>query len=360
MAKQRRKKRKLRVGRLIVLLLIPIILFAAVTYFRYQNSLKPMSSESEIVSFEVTDGATVKSVAADLEKAGVIRNATFAYYYIRNEGLTDLKTGTYDLDKSWDVRHIFEVMNDGTQASVDTVTVTIIEGDWAKHAAAKISEQTSVSAEELLALWNDEEYIRSLMEKYPFITEEVLNSDIRFKLEGYLAPDTYEFYRETDAKTVTEKILDQQLAVYSKYADAFAASEYSIHDLYTLASIVQYESGKPDDMKLIAGVFFNRLAINMPLQSSVTVCYAMDEDNGENWLKCEANADFDSLYNTYKYPGLPPGPIVNPGEEAIAAVLNPEKTDYYYFMADVNTGVVYYAKTLEEHNRNVAEHTDYH
>ena len=198
------------------------------------------------------------------------------------------------------------------------------------------------------------------MERYPFITEDIFNDNIRIGLEGFLAPNTYQFYRETDARTVTEKILDQQLAVYNRFKDQFDASSYSIHELYTLASIVQYESGKRDDMGLIAGVFYNRLAINMPLQSSVTVCYAMDEDNGENWLACEANADFNSPYNTYMYPGLPPGPIVNPGEDAIEAVLNPTDNDYYYFMADVDTGVVYYARTLEEHNANVAAHTTYH
>jgi UPF0755 protein len=86
----------------------------------------------------------------------------------------------------------------------------------------------------------------------------------------------------------------------------------------------------------------------------------MDEDKGENWLACEVNSDFESPYNTYLYPGLPPGPIVNPGEDAIEAVLNPTESDYYYFMADVDTGVVYYATNLDEHNANVAAHTTYH
>jgi UPF0755 protein len=200
------------------------------------------------------------------------------------------------------------------------------------------------------------------MEKYPFLTEEIFRDNIRYRLEGYLAPNTYQFFHETDAKTVTEKILDQQLVVYNTYKDQIEASGHSIHEIYTLASIVQYESGKPDDMKMIAGVFLNRLKDGWPLQSSVTVCYAMDEDNGENWLACEAsaNAEFDSPYNTYKYPGLPPGPIVNPGAEAIEAVLNPTESDYYYFMADVSTGQVYYAKTLDEHNANVAKYTTYH
>lgn len=358
--KKRRRRRRLRVGRLLLLLMIPVLIAAAILFFSYRNSLKPIQKESEIVTVTIPDGSSVKSAVEILKNEGLIRNKDFVYFYVRQNKLTDIKSGTYDLDKSWDVKTIFEHLSDSSNAAVDSVTVTIIEGDWAKHAAAKIAEATNVSAEELLALWNDEEYLRSLMERYPFLTEEIFNPNIRYRLEGYLAPNTYEFYRETDAKTVTEKILDQQLLVYQKYQDAINASEYSVHQLYTLASIVQYEAGKPEDMKMIAGVFYNRLAINMALQSSVTVCYAMDEDKGENWLACETNADFESPYNTYKYPGLPPGPIINPGEEAIEAVLNPTESDYYYFMADVDTGVVYYGRTLDEHNANVAAHTNYH
>ena len=360
MAKKRKTRRKLRVGRLLLLLIIPILLVAGFLFLSYKNSLKPVQKESETVSFVVEPGSSAKTVASQLKEAGIIRNAYYAYYFIRSRKLTDVKTGTYTLDKSWDVEKIFTVLNNPNAGEVDTVSVTIIEGDWAKHVAQKISEATNVTYEELMTLWNDEEYIRSLMERYPFITEDVFNPDIRIRLEGFLAPNTYLFYPETDARTVTEKILDQQLQVYNRFADQIAASKYNVHELYTLASIVQYESGKTDDMKLIAGVFYNRLDINMALQSSVTVCYAMDEDNGENWLACEANADFESPYNTYKYPGLPPGPIVNAGEDAIEAVLNPTESDYYYFMADVDTGVVYYAKTLDEHNANVAAHTNYH
>ena len=360
MAKTRKKKRRLRIGRLLLLLLIPILLAAGIGFLSYKNSLKPVQKESEPVSFSVESGMSARQVADQLKEQGIIRNSDFAYYFVRSKNLTDIKTGDYTLDKSWDVEHIFTVLNDPNAGEVETVSVTIIEGDWAKHVAQKISEATNVSYDELMQLWNDEEYIRSLMERYPFITEDVFKPEIRIKLEGFLAPDTYIFYPETDAKTVTEKILDQQLSVYSKYADAINASPYNVHELYTLASIVQYESGKTEDMKLIAGVFYNRLDINMALQSSVTVCYAMDEDNGENWLACEANADFESPYNTYKYPGLPPGPIVNAGEDAIAAVLEPTDSNYFYFMADVDTGVVYYAETLDEHNKNVAAHTNYH
>ena len=108
---------------------------------------------------------------------------------------------------------------------------------------------------------------------------------------------------------------------------------------------------------MIAGVFFNRMAIDMKLQSSVTVCYAIDKEKEDNWMKCEVNPNFDSPYNTYKYAGLPPGPILNPGKSAIEATLNPTSSKYLYFMADVyGDGKVYYAETYNEHSANVKKY----
>lgn len=232
--------------------------------------------------------------------------------------------------------------------------MTIVEGDWAKHIADKIAGVTSVTSDELIALWNNEDYLRSIMNDYPFLTEDIFNENIRIKLEGYLAPNTYNFFQETTAEEVTKKILDESLAIYQKYENEIKKSSLSIHELYTLASIVQYESGNIDDMKKIAEVFYNRMEIGMPLQSSVTVCYALDINKSDDWTACEVNPNYDSLYNTYKYQGLPPGPIQNPGEDALEAVLNPDQNNYLYFMADVyGDGTVYYAETYEEHEANV-------
>ena len=145
--------------------------------------------------------------------------------------------------------------------------------------------------------------------------------------------------------------------VYNEFADQFAQSQLSVHQLFTLASIVQYEAAKPSDMQLVAGVFYNRLAAGMKLQSSVTVCYAIDMEKDDDWMACEVNPDFDSPYNTYRVEGLPPGPILNPGRDAIQAVLQPQASDYLYFMADVKgDGTVYYAKTYAEHQANVRKY----
>ncbi len=351
------KKRRIRFGRILLILLIILAGCAGFMYFNYQKAMKPVSEVSENILFSVNAGDTAKVAAQNLEDAGLIRDAGYSYVFAKRNGLTDLKAGDYLIDPSWDTEKIFTVLNDPTAAITDDAVVTIIEGDWAKHIAGKIAAATNVTEDELMALWNDRAYIKKLAADYPFLTDEMFNDSVRILMEGYLAPNTYLFFRTTDADEVTRKILDESLNVYQSLAKQIGKSDLSIHEIYTLASIIQYESGKPDDMKKIAGVFFNRMKTGMPLQSSVTVCYATDINKGDDWQACEMNPTFDSPYNTYMYGGLPPGPIENPGRDAIEAVLDPAKHDYYFFMADVyGDGTVYYAKTLEEHEANVRKY----
>ncbi len=353
-----KKKRKLKVLNLLLLIAIVLAIAAGGLWFTYQQNIKPVSSADETVLFEVSSGTSAKNTAIELEKQGIIKDSTSAYVYMKLNNLGDIKSGTYDLNKSWDVKHILTVLNDPTAAAVNTVSITIVEGDWAKDIAAKIEAETNVTADELLTLWNDADYLASLKDRYAFITDEMFSDSVRIYLEGYLMPDTYIFYKETDAKSVTEKILDQTEIVFEKYKQQIADSGYSTHQIFTLASIVQYEASTEEDMKMIAGVFYNRLNIDMALQSSVTVCYAIDfEKQTDNWTACEVNNDFESPYNTYKYTGLPPGPIMNPGSAALDAVLNPTKSNYYYFMADVyGDGAVHYAETYQEHEANVQKY----
>lgn len=350
----KKKKRKINFVNLgIVILTIFGFLFGG-AYLYYSQAISPVSKNSNEVLFEIESGTTAKKILANLEKEKIIKDSTMAGLYLRFNKFDDLRAGKYTVDSSWTLKQIFETLSDPTAALTDDVRITFIEGDWVKHMAEKIGASTVVSSEELLSLWNDPVYVRSLMTKYPFITEEIFNKDIRYLLEGYLFPNTYDFFRETTPEAITEKLLNQTLKLYNKYESQIKKSKYSIHELFTLASIVQYESGSVTDMKLISGVFLNRLEIGMKLQSSVTICYALDLESGKDWRACETNPNYDSPYNTYKYAGLPPGPILNFGESALEAVLKPTESDYLFFMADVyHDGKVYYAKTLQEHEANV-------
>lgn len=351
------KRRKLKVKNLI-LIIAGFLLILGIGSFGYYNiSLQPADKNAQDEEFTIEEGENIRNVLNRMQDVGLIKDANMVLIYAKLNGLTDIKRGTYVLNAQDDAKSILQTINSSTAALSNGVRLTFVEGDWAKHIAQKISEGTNVSEEELLALWNDESYIRSLISDYPFLTEEIFNADARILLEGYLCPNTYEFDKETTADAVTRKILDQTLNVYQQFASQMAQSNLSIHQIYTLASIVQYEASKAEDMKMIAQVFYNRMENAMPLQSSVTVCYALDIEKDDDWFKCEANPNYDSPYNTYMYQGLPPGPILNPGTEALEAVLEPQDNDYLYFMADVyGDGTVYYAKTYEEHLANVEKY----
>ncbi len=335
------------------LLLCPI-LFTVVclggAFVFYTSQLTPVSESTEEVVFEVRSGETLNAVLPRLEQEGLIKNTLAAKVYLKLNETGSLAAGKFKLKASMSTEKIIATITDATKLIHDDISITFIEGEWLKHMAEKFETDLGISADELLELWNDEAYLRSLMNEYPFLTDEIFNEDSRYLLEGYLMPNTYAFAKGSDAETVTKKLLDQTLKVYNEFKDQMEAHELSVHELFTLASIVQYEASSIEDMKMIAGVFYNRLEIGMKLQSSVTVCYAIDKEKSDSWKACEVNPTYDSPYNTYMVQGLPPGPILNPGADAIEAVLNPTESNYYYFMADVyGDGTVYYAETYAQH-----------
>lgn len=318
----------------------------------YTQSLKPMSSKGEEIAFEIEEGQSSDIVLSNLKKQGLIHNTIVAKFYMRNQNLGDLKFGAFLLDTSWDLKTILKTLNDSKMANQNMVKITFREGIWAKDIAASLQDKLGVDQNELLSLWNDEAYIRSLMKTYPFLTEDIFIEGTRVKLEGYLFPETYFFEKDVSAKEITETFLDHFQTIYERHLDDLKKSSMSMQEIITLASMVQYEASTKEDMGMIAGVFFNRLADGMKLQSSVTVCYAL-YDNLTSGEDCEVNPELDSPYNTYMKEGLPIGPILNPGEEAIDAVLHPTDNDYMYFVADIyGDGKVHYAKTYEEQLAN--------
>ena len=352
---RRKKRRHSPLHTIVVAVLVILLVLLCVSVYGLSRSLKPVSSERNEVTVTVEDGELLPAVTEKLQESGVIRNDQIAYLYAKFKHYNSYTAGDHIFYTDMTLDEVFEELAKTTDNS-NVARVTVIEGDWAKDIATKFSEVTNVSYDDLIALWNNADWIRSKMNDYPFLTEDMFNDGVRIYLEGYLAPDTYEIYKETTAEEITCKMLDQSLNVYNQYKDDIASSGHSIHEIYTMASIIQYEAGtNPDDLAKVASVFYNRLNAGMNLGSSVTVCYAIDFDSQtDGWQACELNSDFDSPYNTYMYDGLPPGAIENAGSAALNAAVHPADTDYYYFMADVcGDGAVHYAETEAEHNENV-------
>lgn len=342
-----KSKTKKKVGFIIFLSVVIVILLAFLFVFRfYLDKTKAVSNESETVFFTINEGDYMSDVIDKLYDAGLIQDKKITKLFVKLNKVNDYYAGNYVLDKNMSLAQIFAHLSDQSNASVQEVTVTIVDGYWAKDAAEAISEKTNLTYQQIMDKWNDMEYIDSLMDKYQFLTEDIFNSEHCY-LEGFIYPETYNFYSVTTVEQVTEKILDYANDVYLRYADQIKDSNMSTYQVYTLASMILFEANNQHDMELVSSVFHNRLDDDYLLQSSVTVCYALY--NYDSWQQCETNIDIDSKYNTYKYAGLPIGPICNPNEMAINAALNPAVSNYYYFIADVDTGKVYFSETYQQH-----------
>ncbi|OCN04616.1 aminodeoxychorismate lyase [Erysipelotrichaceae bacterium MTC7] len=345
--------------KLIIISGVAIVLVVCISLFAlYKINLEPVSSKSEEVRFQIVEGDNQSSIVSRLASEGIIKSETFAKVSAKLNGDDTFAVGLYMIDKSWSTPKILNYLTKAENIKNDEVLITFREGIWAKDIAAELEKQLGINAEALLALWNDETFLKEAMTHYEFLTDEIFNDQYKVKLEGYLFPETYYFNKEASLQDITYTFLNQFNVEYQKIKADVEASNMSIHEIVTLASVVQFESSTKDDMEKVAGVFYNRLNIGQKLESSVTVCYSLYEF--DSWLDCEKQYTIDSPYNTYLYEGLPIGPILNPGKEALEATLHPAKHDYYYFIADVQgDGKVYYAKTYEEHLANVEKYLDY-
>lgn len=350
--KKRRLKKWVKITLSIILLLVFIILFGLIAF---NFLLGPVSNESKEVLFEVEDGSSVYSVGEKLKEEGLIKNYLAYKIYVRLNNVNGYKAGVYKLDKSYSTKYIIELLT-GDYYKQNGVTITFKEGITIRDVAKEIASTTTISESEFYAKLEDDAYIDSLIEKYWFLTDDIKSEDIYYPLEGYLFPETYTFNKNVTSEEIIEVMLDQTDKIFSKYRSLIDESPYSIHELATLASMVESEGILDEDRKMIAGVFYNRLKAGMSLGSDVTTYYAFKVDIGDrNLTSSEINT-----YNPYNTRGpgmagkLPVGPISNFGESSFEAVLTPIDNDYYYFVAD-KSGKTHFTKTYEEHQALINE-----
>lgn len=338
--------------KILIFTIISIIVLTIIGVIVYNYELGAVSKESSKVEFEVAENSTYLSISSDLKEKGLIKSELFYKIYVKLNNPSGLKRGKYALDKNMTVKEIVNILSGYEGYTPDAVTITFIEGIHMREVARVIALKTNNSEQDVYDLLNDEEYLDALIDKYWFITSDIKKEGIYYALEGYLFPDTYQYVNaDVKVEDIFEKMLDKMDQVLSKYKKDIDNSGYSVHEILTLASIVEYEAPGSDRAK-IAGVFYNRLNIGMKLQSCATVGYAIKE-----WKLRYSTQDLltDSPYNTYMYEGLPVGPGCLASEDSINATLHPEKTDYLYFLANVydnNDTNTYFAKTYAEHQKN--------
>ena len=376
--KMKNKKKKNRIVIIILSLLAVIIGLIAGIVIYIKLSLKPTDAflkgkicqngeeSCDVTVFIVDEGAYGKSTLDKLEAQGIIRDSDIVYYYNRIFTGYSFVAGYFELPHQYEnedgskrdstIDDIMKFLADPKNAHQDTVTISFDEGDFIREYAKQIGEKTTVSAEEIMNFWEDESVIRSYMSEYPFLTEDIFNDNVKYYLEGYLFPDTYEFFEFTNCDEITRKFFDRTLEIYNKHLDEFKASNFSTHEIFTLASIVQWETGDPEDSILVAGVFVTRLNYPEVLGSTVTACYAFDLTKDECYKVGDQFTYTQEYhpYNTYTVQGLPPGPVCNPNEVALNAALNYDDSQgYFFFCANMCDGGTVFARTAAEHQYNI-------
>lgn len=341
--------KKWLVGIAVVLLTLGIVGYFVYDYFTHLGD--PISIETqEAQRFEVVSGSSFKAVVNNLEQKGLIRSATYAQYLNRSENFS-LKAGEFEISPDMSTQEILSHLSNSQNIIEKVYRFTLIPGKRQNDYAKSIASHGFLREQEISEAWNDEAFLRPLIDKYSVLTDDILTDNLFSKLEGYLFPETYEVMQDATILQVTTKILDQMERYYVANKAAFDATELSIHEVMTLASIVQAEASRSDDMAKVGSVIYNRLADNIKLGMSVTVCYA--KQIFDDWEECERTS-FDSPYNTYQHAGIPIGPIGNASVPAIHGVIQPIETSYYYFIADVlGDNTMYFAETFSEHQANI-------
>lgn len=316
----------------------------------YKNKLGPVSSSSEKIEFIVEEGDNYYTIANKLEKQGLIKSSDIYKIYLKlNPQSNKLNVGIYYLSPNMGVSKIIKTLSSGDSESTD-IKITFKEGKNMRYIAKTIADNTENSEDDVYNLLKDQNYLNELITNYWFIDKSILNTNIYYSLEGYLYPNTYNFKdKKVSVKDIFKVMLDETNKQIEPYKTDIINSKYSFHQIATIASIVEIEAGEKYRTD-VAGVFFNRLALNMPLGSDVTTYYAAKVDMGERDLYTSELNDVNS-YNTRVQASagkLPVGPICNPSISSIVATLKPSNNKYYYFVADKN-GDVHFSNTYEQH-----------
>lgn len=338
----------------IMLVCIAVVVLAVTQIGR--NWLVPANAnDTQIVEVEIPEGTPVSTMGDILEEQGLIRSSSAFSLLVRVQGAAaNLQAGVHDLSPSMTMPEIVAALQEGAEEA-GMLKVTVNEGLTVDQIAEVVADSTSYSAEDFLNLMSNQEFLAQLVQQYPILTDSYNNPNVRYVLEGYLFPATYDVAQGETLESLVTQMVDKTNEVLSEYQADIDASSYSLQDIMSIASLVEKEGQTTEDRKLIAGVFYNRLEQGMPIQSDISVLYALGTHKE---MVTYDDLEVDSPYNLYTNAGLPPGPMNSPSEDAIAAALEPTDNDYLYFYANLKTGEVFYTDDYEQHQAWAQEYEE--
>lgn len=353
---KKKKRTKSIILTIIALFLAVIVLAAGILYFYFNKNIGAFdSANQENFTVEIPIGSSTANIGKELEDKGIINSGQFFKLYTRVKGEGDFQAGVYQLSPSMNLTEIIAALKEGKLFKKPELTLTIPEGFNVPQIAGEISASTGYEKEEILKVMTDKAFLKELQDKYKNIPDDIYKEGLYYPLEGFLFPATYEFdKKKPELKEIVDKMVEQSSTVIAKYENDIKKSGYSMFEMITLASLIEEESQREEDRKKISGVFYNRLEQDMKLDSDPTVKYARKDFDVQVLYE---HLEVDSPYNTYRYKGIPIGPIASPGEKSIEAALKPVKMEELFFYARPN-GEVIYTKTLQEHNAVYKKYRD--
>ncbi len=341
-----------------IIIIISAVILAIVIFLLgyYFVSLNPVDkNDDSVVTFVIKPGTSLQSIIDNLDDANLIKSNKTVYLYCKLNKINNFKAGTYELKRSMKPEDIINKIVLGEVKS-EVVVVTFIEGKRLSYYVREISNKFGYSEDDIYKVITSEKFIDSLISKYWFITDDVKNKDLYYALEGYLFADTYQFYPDATIEVIIDTMINTMGKKLEPYRSLLESNEYSVHELLSMASIIELEGNSLQDRQIISQVIYSRLKLNMSLGMDVTTYYAVKKDMGDILTYQDLNTiNPYNTRNTAMLGKLPVGPICSPSANSIKAAFNPSDTDYLYFYADIKTGKIYFSKTNAEHLRIIKE-----
>lgn len=339
-----------------IILFLAIIFIVISLLIIVKTTFVCRSGTGEYKDFIINQGEGVNQISSNLKKAGLIDNSfIFETYVWLIKGESKILAGEHKINDTWSIRRLVNALISGNSLENER-EIKILEG-WNLRDIVNYFVKIGIITEsdELYGLvgYPGVDYTNNytlpkptdFSADYEFLVEKPKN----LSLEGYLFPDTYRVYKNAKLEDIIKKMLDNfDHKITSDMIGDIENQGKKLYDIITLASIIEKEAKTSEDKKRVAGVYYNRLDIGMALQADPTVNYITEKVTDRPSYK---DIETDSFFNTYKYPGLPPGPICNPGLDSIMAAIYPEKNDYMYFL-NTPDGEMIFSKTLAEHKKN--------
>ncbi len=332
---------------------VSLFVVGAISFIYIQDIINNKSYNAEDYSqkeFIIRSGETVEQIATGLENNNLIIGKDFFKIYVWQEKIASkLQAGSYNLSPSMKISEIANLLAGG-KIKGNEVGIKFIEGISNNEIDAELVKSDLINKGEFINF--DKNIERAFLSEYEFLEDKPMGAG----LQGYYFPDTYRYYDDSPIEDIVKKMLDNfDLRLTSDLREEIKKQNKTIFEVITLASIVEKEAGNKEDMGKIASVFQNRLDIGKALESDATINYITNSGRARSTYE---DLKIDSPYNTYKYAGLPPGPISNPGIEAIKAAIYPEKTDYLFFLTAKGDKKAVFGKTYDEHLANKRKFLD--